>query len=401
VTTCGPISASVRTVVFALTVGVVAADARTAAAQPRAAAVQPRATGRTPLVLFWTSPSRLDAEARPLLVAAVNSGAAAAGARVLDLSPGAASPPDTAARVARAVTAYDAMRFPEAGSELDAAAATAAETGAWGLSRDGLVDLFLYRALAKTEAGDEAGAWGDFVRAATLDPARILDPARFRPTAVKSFARAVQEVLARAPVALDVRAPAGSRIHIDGRSTGRDQVSERLLPGEHFVWVERPSAPPFARTITLAVPLDLVVPEDAARPPDDGELRRRAARLGAGAPLVVALSRQDGVAVVELRSLEQSGGVMRGAVRLGPSPAAHARDLRQAVAAALRDLPSMPGVVGLGQAPAARAEPWYQNKWVWLAAGAVGALLAASPLLLDSSDSTAIDASLSTGGLQP
>jgi hypothetical protein len=345
---------------------------------------------RAPVVFFWSSPSPADAAARPLLLAAVQAAAAETGARVLDLSPPVAVLPDTASRVTRAVTAYDAMRFADAIAELDTAAASAAEHGAHGLSRDALVDLFLYRALAKTEAGDQAGAWNDFVRAATLDPARVVDTARFRPSAVKSFARAVQEVSARAPVTLTIQAPAGSRIHIDARATGRDRVAEPVRPGEHYVWVERPSAPPFARTITLSAAASLIVPEDGARPPDDVELRRRAVRLGAGVPLVVALSRQDGVAMAELRSLERSGGVLRGAVRLGPSPEADARDLRQAAARALRDLvaagASNPDLVAVDQERAPAERRWYQNRWLWFAIGAAGALAVASPFLLDSSD---------------
>lgn len=371
---------------------------------PRPGAAAPDAPAQ--VVFFWSSPGQSD-DARPLLTA-IERAADDSGARVLDLSPRVA-PPDTASRVTRAVTAYDAMRFADAISELDAAAVTAAENGARGLGRDALVDLFLYRALARTESGDSTGAWSDFVRAATLDPTRVLDPARFRPSAVKSFARAVREVTARSPVELAVRSPAGSRVHIDGRPSGGDQISEALLPGEHYVWVERPDSPPFARTVTLAVASTLVVPDGAAGPPADAELRRRAARLGAGAALVVAMSRQDGIGTVELRSLEAGGARPRGAVVLGPSPEANARDLRRIATHALREqvAASRSGAVLLttGSPPARRDEPrWYQNRWLWLAAGAAaGALIAASPFLLDSSEQPgppSNDAALDTGPLE-
>jgi hypothetical protein len=363
-----------------------------------------------PIVFFWSSPARSASETHRLL-AAVEAAAAASGARVLDLSPPVATPPDAAIRVARAVSAYDSMRFDDAIAELDAAAADAAEHGAWGLSRDQLVDLFLYRALAKTESGDEAGAWGDFVRAATIDPARILDPARFRPSAVKSFVRAVRAVSARAPVALAIRAPSGSRIHIDGRAGGTDQLRESLRPGEHYLWVERPEAPPFARTVTLAGQLSLVVPDDAHRLPSDGELRQRAARLAAGTPLVVALSRQGGIDAAELRSLEPDGPRPRGVVRLGPSPEANARDLERSVARELRELRqrgeraaaerSRAMLVGAGRSPASDQRRWYHSRWVWLAVGAAGALLAVSPFLLDSSGGPgANEAALDPGPLE-
>lgn len=384
-TTYGPLRASVRA--LSLAVALAAGLAPLVRARP-AAAAPPSDRVAPPVVFFWSSPGRALAETRGLL-SAVQTAAAASGARVLDLSPPAASPPDTAARVTRAVTAYDAMRFADAIAALDSAALAAAEHGAWGLSREALVDLFLYRALARTESGDEAGAWSDFVRAATIDPSRVLDPARFRPSAVKSFGRAVREVSARPPVTLTVRAPAGSRIHIDGRSSGGDQASETLLPGEHYVWVERPEAAPFGRTVTLAAAASLVAPDDAARQPDEAQLRRRAQRLAARTPLVVALSRQGGVDTVELRSLDPGGAVPRGALRLGPSPEANARDLRQLVVAALGELAaaerdrteltaSSPGAIG--------ERRWYHSRWLWLGVGAAAALVAVSPFLLDSSD---------------
>ena len=394
--TSGPTGAPARPLMIALAMGsALVAFARLVPAAPAAASP-------SPVVFFWSSSSRADSQARPRLIAAVNAVAAARRARVLDLSPPPVRVPDTAGRVARAVAAYDAMRFAEAIGELDAAATAAAEHGAWGLSRDGLVDLYLYRALAKTEAGDEAGAWNDFVRAATIDPSRILDPARFRPSAVKSFTRAVGLVSARAPFSLTVQAPSGSRIFVDGRSTGRDQVSESLLPGEHYLWVERPSAPPFARTVTLAAAVTVTVPEDAARPPDDSDLRRRAARLGAGTPLVIALSRQDGVAMAELRSLEPRGALLRGAVRLGPSLEADARDLGQAAARALDELAVAPAVQLVASPPPAEERRWYQSRWMWLAVGAAGALLATSPFLFDSSgDPARREAALDPGPLEP
>jgi hypothetical protein len=357
-----------------------------------------------PIVFFWSSPGRTEPEKRPLL-AAVRAAANAAGARVLDLSPPVPSPPDSATRVTRAVAAYDSMRFADAITELDGAAAQAAEHGAWGLSREALVDLYLYRALAKTESGDEAGAWSDFVRAATIDPARVLDPARFRPSAVKSFGRAVHEVAARAPVALSISAPAASRVYIDGRASGGERVNEALLPGEHYVWVERPEAAPFGRAITLAAPFTLVVPEDAARLPGDGDLRRRAGRLASGTALVVAISRQGGIDAAELRSLDPGATRGRGAVRLGVSPEANARDLGQVVRRALGEVAaadrSRPDLVSAGPLPRAGERRWYQSRWLWVAVGAAGALIAVTPFLLDSSDGApGIKGSVTTGPLE-
>ncbi|HUS64102.1 MAG TPA: hypothetical protein VMZ28_06145, partial [Kofleriaceae bacterium] len=180
-------------------VGLALLHAPAARAQPA-----PADADAPPVVFFWASASPSDAAARTALAPAVDGAARRGGAQAVDLSPPAQAAPAVADQVARAVSAYDAMRFPDAIFELDQAATAAAEHGARGLTREQLVDLFLYRGLARTETGDAPGAWSDFVRAAALDPARVLDPARFRPSAVKSFTRAVDEVKARPQVALTV-----------------------------------------------------------------------------------------------------------------------------------------------------------------------------------------------------
>jgi len=357
---------------------------------------------RPSVVLFWSSPGQADSAARAALLPAVERAARAAGAVSADLSPAAPAAPAVADQVTRAIAAYDGMRFTDAVFELDKAAATAGEHGGRGLAREGLVDLYLYRALARTETGNTAGAWEDFVRAATLDPTRILDPARYRPSAVKSFTLAVVEVKKRPAVALTISAPAGSKIHIDGRASAGDRVSENLLPGEHYVWVERPEAAPFARVVTLAAATELKVPDEAAAPPNDAELARRAARLGSGPLLVVALRRDGGIGLVELRSVGLHGSTLRGVLRLGPSPEASARDLEKAVARALRgirgDLARAAGPVKTTSSP---PERWYKNRWLWLAAGVVVTAAALSPFVFDSpSSESPTDAALDPSGLQ-
>ena len=132
VNTCVPVRAPPSALCLAIAVVSGAAlllRPSSSAAAPAAADAVP-----APIVFFWSSPGRAEAQKRRLL-AAVQVAADQAGARVLDLSPPVASPPDAAIRVARAVAAYDSMRFADAISELDAAAAQASEHGAWGLSR--------------------------------------------------------------------------------------------------------------------------------------------------------------------------------------------------------------------------------------------------------------------------
>jgi hypothetical protein len=361
-----------------------------------------QAPERPSVVLFWSSPGHADATARAALLPAVERASRRSGAVSADLSPAAPPLPAVADQVARAIAAYDGMKFADAAFELDKAAATVAELGGRGLERDALVDLFLYRALARTETGNSAGAWDDFVRAATLDPTRLLDPARFRPSAVKSFTLAVEQVKKRAPVALTVNGPTGSKVTVDGRPSGRDKVSETLLPGEHYVWVERPAAPPFGKVVTLASATAVPVPEDAAAPPNDAELARRAARLASGPLLGVALRRDGGVGVVELRSVGPRGSTLRGMLRLGPSPEASARDLESAVTRALR---AMRGEVARGDPKTGATTPppperWYKNRWLWLGVGVLAGAAALTPFVFDSSGDAPINAALDTSGLK-
>jgi hypothetical protein len=166
-------------------------------------------------------------------------------------------------------------------------------------------------------------------------------------------------------------------------------VSEQLRPGDHFVWVERPGAPPFAQTVTLAGATRIEVPEDRAQPPDDGELRRRAARLGAGAPLLVAVQRDGGVAVVELRAIRPRTAALVGAIRLGPSPAASAKDLGATVRRELTRLSARDRArdgSDVGPPAAGPQRRWYHSRWLWLGIGVAAGVAAASPFLLDRSD---------------
>src|SRR4029079_17282755 len=140
----------------------------------------------------------------------------------------------------------------EALHDLDAAAAEAATTGGAGLSTDDLSDLYLHRAIATAHADWNATAdapptdartraYADYLRAATLTPARTLNAREIPPQAVADFARAVAEVRQRprgtltisgavdAQVALDAAAP----LPVAGGLVLRDVVN-----GEHLIRVE-------------------------------------------------------------------------------------------------------------------------------------------------------------------
>src|SRR6188508_3017357 len=119
------------------------------------------------------------------------------------------------------------IAFDEALRDLDAAAAEAAATGGAGLSTDELADLYLNRAIATAHADWNAAAaappsdartraYTDYLRAATLAPARPLNAREIPPQAVADFARAVAEVRQRPRGTLTVAGSADAQVALDG-----------------------------------------------------------------------------------------------------------------------------------------------------------------------------------------
>jgi hypothetical protein len=154
--------------------------------------------------------------------------------------------------------------------------------------------------------------------------------------------------------------------------------------------------------ITLSAATRVAIDDEPAVPPDDAELDRRAARLGSGPVLAVALRRDGGVGLVELRSIGPRGATLRGVIRLGPSPEASAADLEAAVTRALRAMAQVAAPVKRPPAGGGvRAEAWYRNRWVWLAVGVVATAAALSPFVLDgSSENSPTDAALDPSALE-
>ena len=143
-----------------------------------------------------------------------------AGAVVIDRSPAADPAPGTAALVKRAIAAYDALRYDDAWAALDEARALVDRTGAAGLAQTELADLFLYRGLIKVQQGELNTSWDELVASVTIDPVRVLDPARFPPRVASELARVHQALADRARAALVVDAPAGCTVQIDGAAAG-------------------------------------------------------------------------------------------------------------------------------------------------------------------------------------
>jgi hypothetical protein len=318
------------------------------------------------------------AGAPPAVAAARDAMAAEARrARVgwIDLTTPAQPVPTTAQTVRRGVEAYDGLRFDEAVAQLDRAAAEAAATGAAGLAAAALSDLFLYRGLARQQAGDETGAWDDLVAAATIDGERVLDPVRFPPRAIEAFDRARAALAARPRWELAVDAPAPCAVEIDGAA----RRHATLAAGGHYVSVRCPDSVAWGERVMVDA-ARVVSPRltALARPGDDEILVQ--ARVVGGDAIIVDIVEVAGTRLARLRRLGVDGRELaRASVGLDP-PASAAG----ALAALL-----------VGPAPSRR---WTRSPWLWAGAGALVATAVLVPILL-AQGGDQVDATVRPSGL--
>jgi len=194
-----------------------------------------RAEGSLPLVFFYAaereSPAATQARGALEEVALRN------GSVVIDLSPAADTPSNAGVHLQHGIEAYRRFAYEEALGYLEKGVAEASASGALGLSHSELSDLLIYRALVLGQLGDAARAWDDFVRAATVDPTRKLDPVRFAPRIVETFDRAVQAVVARPSIPLEVGTGENCAARLDAREVASGTVVT-VPEGEHYVRVE-------------------------------------------------------------------------------------------------------------------------------------------------------------------
>lgn len=293
-------------------------------------------------------------ERAPLVAAA-----RARGVGVIDRSPPPVAPPAIAPLVSQAIDAYDALALDDAWATLERARAEVDATGGGDLGPSALADLFMYRALVRTQRGDLSGAWDEWSSAAVIAPERTLDPARFAPRAVADLERARAAVATRPRVALEITDAIGCQLVLDGAATA---ATASVLIGNHWLRVSCPGAAPWGMRLAVSAATSTVAV--AARrmlAPGDDELLVVA--RGAGAREFITV-----VARGELVWVRRIGGDgrerERRTVALGDGGAV----IAAAVDALMR--------------PARPRAPWYRTRWAW-AAGVAGATAAiAIPLTL-------------------
>jgi hypothetical protein len=278
-----------------------------------------------------------------------------AGAAVIDRSPAASAVPATASILKRGIDAYDALRFDEAWETLDEARALADRTGAAGLSQAQLADLFLYRGLVRIQQGELSAYWDELVTSVTIDPVRVLDPARFPPRVTGELARVHEALHDRKRATLAVDAPAGCSVLVDGAAASAVGTAQPLV-GSHWVHVACADHAPWGTRVELTGDQLVVARNVALAPPTDDEVLIQARTVGARA--FVAVEIRSGVGTARLVGVDGRERDRRSVAVAG--------DLT-ALAAAVSDL--------LAPAPASH---WYESRWAW-AAGA--AALAAAVLI--------------------
>ena len=195
------------------------------------------AFGQTP-VLVMHAPSDLAARfGGPL-----QSLASQTDTLLIDLSSPPLPQPTTAKQLAVAIEAFHQVEFDIAQKALDALVTEIEKSGGRGLDRKQLSDVFIYRGLV-AEKKQQSG-WDDFISAAVIDPSRKLDAARFPPSVLATWKRAVTEVGGSRRPIIQIAIPNECAARVDASVVTANQPIP-LAIGRHFLSVDCPMHLPF------------------------------------------------------------------------------------------------------------------------------------------------------------
>lgn len=317
------------------------------------------AAGGGTVAVWWQPPG--DAAPAERVHAAFAAAAAQRGAPLVDASEPAPAGPSLLPALQAALGDYAAFHFADALAKLDELARLADARGGGDLDTRQLSQIYLYRGLSRLEVGPADAAWDDLVRAARLDPARVIDPARFPPRVVTAYRRAAAEVAQLPRAELEVARPADAVLRVDGR-----EVSTPLgvLIGPHFVSVRAPGYEPWAAVVPVSAARERLRP--ALRPYQPPDADRLLALTRGRAPrrlLVGAVERGPaGWRFVARQITLPDGRTVSDGAALDGRPTA------PSVAAVLERLSPV--------AAGPTAPPPRRRWWPWALAGSVAAALA-------------------------
>jgi hypothetical protein len=271
------------------------------------------------------------------------------GAAAIDRSPPTTAPPQTAQLLQKGIDAYDQLRYPDAALALDQALELVDRTGAAGLTRTQLADLWFTRSQLHSAQGNQTLAWDDLVESIVIAPTRVFDPALFSPKNLADIQRAQTAVQQAAQPFLVVDAPYGCAIVVDAKPI---QSSEQFYVGAHWVTVTCPDREPYAQRVELtAKGAKVVAQPKALAPPSDAELLVQARTSNARA--LVAVEVHGKLATARLVGID-----------------GRERD-RRTVSIASGLAPLAAAVGGLLTPTPIERHHWYQSRWAWAAGAAV------------------------------
>ena len=269
----------------------------------------------------------------------------ARGVAVLDRSPAPPAQAETGDFLKRGIKAYDDGRLADAQRALDQARDLVEKTGAAGLTRAQLSDLYLYRGLVKAAQGDESAAWDELVEALVIYPSRTLDPAQYAPKVAALLGRVQEDVVKRQTSKLTVDAPPGCTALVDG-----EPVAGAVLrpTGPHYLAVTCPDYEPWSSRVDLTTldshPSVTPKPYEA---PSETEVLVQARSANAHAVIVVEV--RGKLATIRLIGID-------GRERDRRSATVERGDL--APVAAIVDTMLAPTIV--------HHEAWYRSRWAWV-----------------------------------
>lgn len=283
------------------------------------------------------------------------------GVALVDRSPPLAKAPDTDARIARAIDAYEALQLDTAWTELETARRELDATGGAGVTTARLSDLFVYRSLLRAQRGEVDGAWEELVAATVVAPARVFDPARFPPRTLAELERA-RKLVAGSLVAFAIEASTECAVTVDGAPSSRDVT---LARGSHWIHARCPGRAPWGRRVDVSEGVARVRVDAAPLvPPTATDLLVQARAAGT-----------RGIVVVEVH------GTVAHARVLGLDGVE--RDRR--TASIQRSLAPASGLVRALLAPRPESR-WYRSRWVWAAGGALAVALVLIPVMVIAAD---------------
>lgn len=241
-----------------------------------------------------------------------------------------------------------------------------------------LADLAFVRGLARLGDGDSVGAARDFGLVHRLTPRRSLDPVVYLPEVIHAFEAAAK---VSAMASLDVVAPAGAEVWVDGASVGPAPATVQVSEGLHAVTVggERLVSRGLVAEATAGGVKVEVPAAEASATAIVHRLRRRVAAAATDeelTPAVAAVVRAVGAqdAVVVARGADGKVVTRLYSGRTGvlgePKPAGEPVDVLKP----LRPIRVVEPPGGERPLPPPPPPPWYRRRWVQ--AGIGGAVVA-------------------------